>query len=845
MAKTIEQLKAQGAEVKNATAVGENTATRVGTLFTDIVEHVEQYEAEQTEETKANADNIAKNAQAISDEVARAKAAEGAIVYDVSAHNDGAVFESLQALLSSSNLSTLIPTSVRHGGMTIRFIQGSEQSSDNNYVRYRLLSQTFTDNVACWQKETLSMDLDNMELLIKPVSITIPVVSGGKGYSNFSVIAGKSYKVKMTAKTGLANSYIFSGSGAPYTSLSLNNEITWVPENDGAVGIYDNLGRTGSVDIVISVDENIQKQIDRTNNIVKRYRNGSAGNLGNTYSVTTEVVRTNGAKFIIAKTTRPNTSGCHYVYGYTLTSSENAIGSLSVRDSIPDVVFTIDYSSPKSAQIVDTRSYPSAVGINITIAEVDSGGNYKTLSIADFEDYDIVIEKSNVVDEFIFSEYSVFYRNGSGGNPGNTSAVTTEVVRTNGVKYAKLNTNRPNRAGYHYVYGYTLTSSESAIGSLAGRDYLPGVVDSADYSDTSKQNFVDMRRFPTTIGINMTIAEVDDNGNFNPLRYGDFAKYTLNIELSNFIDNILEVNGIDSVVELPKCEDFNVLFEETTDEVEPFIFFSDPHFFATYDKPIMKKGSTVWLNRMKKCFDNTPTNFVLCGGDWLTEHKKSIALKALGQIDGMMNSLFPEKYYPVFGNHDNDYQGELDTTSSTSANDGALSNQQMVNLWFRKWGKMYYSFLGTATRFYAFDTGLDDNLDMTAYRWEQIDWFAGLLAQNDDEHNIVVMHIESVNSYITEFAKNITLLADAYNNKTSITLNGQTYNFSAATGKVHCALCGHTHTDAISTLNNIPVYCITTAMNDGTFDMVLINYGENELQSIRVGTGSNRTMTLA
>ena len=35
MTKTIEQLKAQSAEVKNATVVGENTATRVGTLFTE------------------------------------------------------------------------------------------------------------------------------------------------------------------------------------------------------------------------------------------------------------------------------------------------------------------------------------------------------------------------------------------------------------------------------------------------------------------------------------------------------------------------------------------------------------------------------------------------------------------------------------------------------------------------------------------------------------------------------------------------------------------------------------------------------------------------------------------
>lgn len=69
------------------------------------------------------------------------------IIYDVSAHNNGAVFESLQTLLSSSNLNTLIPISVRHGSMSIRFVQ----SSDNKYVQYRLMSATWSTTVADWQ----------------------------------------------------------------------------------------------------------------------------------------------------------------------------------------------------------------------------------------------------------------------------------------------------------------------------------------------------------------------------------------------------------------------------------------------------------------------------------------------------------------------------------------------------------------------------------------------------------------------------------------------------------------------------------------------------------------------
>lgn len=88
---------------------------------------------------------------AIADETTRAKAAEEAIIFDVSVNNNGAVFESLQAILSSSNLSTLIPTSVRHGGMTIRFIQGSEQSSDNKYVQYRLIDTSFSTTPSDWQ----------------------------------------------------------------------------------------------------------------------------------------------------------------------------------------------------------------------------------------------------------------------------------------------------------------------------------------------------------------------------------------------------------------------------------------------------------------------------------------------------------------------------------------------------------------------------------------------------------------------------------------------------------------------------------------------------------------------
>ena len=66
---------------------------------------------------------------------------ESEAIYDVSAHNNNAVFESLQSLLSNSDLSSLIPTTIRCGGMSIRFI-----NSYNKYVQYRYTGIETTGN---------------------------------------------------------------------------------------------------------------------------------------------------------------------------------------------------------------------------------------------------------------------------------------------------------------------------------------------------------------------------------------------------------------------------------------------------------------------------------------------------------------------------------------------------------------------------------------------------------------------------------------------------------------------------------------------------------------------------
>ena len=82
MAKTIDELKAQGAQVKNATVVGENTATRVGTLFTDIIEYIEQVPADGTITTKKIAPSAITTEKIANGAVTGDKIAAGTITED-------------------------------------------------------------------------------------------------------------------------------------------------------------------------------------------------------------------------------------------------------------------------------------------------------------------------------------------------------------------------------------------------------------------------------------------------------------------------------------------------------------------------------------------------------------------------------------------------------------------------------------------------------------------------------------------------------------------------------------------------------------------------------------------
>ena len=161
-------------------------------------------------------------------------------IYDVSAHNNNAVFESLSALLSSSNLSTLIPTSVRHGGMSIRFI-----NFYNKYVQYRYTGIETTGNpnpfldIANWKCTDVAIISENTE--VKASILPNELNKWGK-------IKSLTINSFHGAQEGHVNEYMleFTVSGDDFT-LTLPEGVRWVEEptwEDGytyQVSIVNNL----------------------------------------------------------------------------------------------------------------------------------------------------------------------------------------------------------------------------------------------------------------------------------------------------------------------------------------------------------------------------------------------------------------------------------------------------------------------------------------------------------------------------------------------------------------------------------------------------------------------------
>ncbi|MEE0861571.1 MAG: SGNH/GDSL hydrolase family protein [Lachnospiraceae bacterium] len=150
------------------------------------------------DEPTAGSDNLVKSG-GVQEELAL-----GA-VYDVSAknptagpNNDGK-WESLSALLSDANLNTLIPTAVRKGGMSIKFVQ----SSDNKYVQYKLMSQSFNTNIFNWINDTEKIEELDSEINGVIINANINPTTGEVEQYNGRIISSNFYPITSQPTVGV------------------------------------------------------------------------------------------------------------------------------------------------------------------------------------------------------------------------------------------------------------------------------------------------------------------------------------------------------------------------------------------------------------------------------------------------------------------------------------------------------------------------------------------------------------------------------------------------------------------------------------------------------------------
>lgn len=213
-----------------------------------------------------------------------------------------------------------------------------------------------------------------------------------------------------------------------------------------------------------------------------------------------------------------------------------------------------------------------------------------------------------------------------------------------------------------------------------------------------------------------------------------------------------------------------------------------------------------------------------------------------------------DEYVLVVGNHDTNYLGYSyansgwdDNVYDESAISGdMLSHAAIRNLWHRDHEASFFSRnMGTA-KMYVFDSGLDWYSAMDEYRWEQIDWFANRLIAEDTANSFGAVHI-AYEKGITPFAENIAAVANAYNNRTEITVNSKTYDFTGTAGAFRFIIAGHWHADLTTSINDIPIVVTRNLLqqNAYTFELMHADYAAGMLNIVRIGIGDDRTIAMA
>ena len=254
-----------------------------------------------------------------------------------------------------------------------------------------------------------------------------------------------------------------------------------------------------------------------------------------------------------------------------------------------------------------------------------------------------------------------------------------------------------------------------------------------------------------------------------------------------------------------------------------YIWISDLHVNSLYPT-----RNQALKRQMMACADianRTNIQFILIGGDIIDRETSHDTIFEIFNeaFAGVKDSRRPVAV--ILGNHDdNPYTNDVPLTKDQ---DRALFvDMSTVDMIVPDSEKNYYYFDRMDYRFICLDSidypsGYAGD-DWWGFSQEQVEWLAGVLGQTTKK-TVIFSHITLDEDHESwglgnngGYTKDIRDLLEAYNGRSSITLYGNTYDFTGATGKVLFFHAGHAHFDEQYTKTGmtIPLLITTCAKNE-------------------------------
>lgn len=278
---------------------------------------------------------------------------------------------------------------------------------------------------------------------------------------------------------------------------------------------------------------------------------------------------------------------------------------------------------------------------------------------------------------------------------------------------------------------------------------------------------------------------------------------------------------------------------------ETFIFATDIHWYMNQQKS---------PKLIKYLLNNLNINMVFLGGDLITEGAK--ADEAVESLRCIKAFQYPDVFTPmVFGNHDNN-SNQSDATQRFDAN-------TVYSLFFKgfeddvTWmtdteSSFYFDKAVNKTRYIFLDMG-DDGVSraFTAFA----PFRDALLSTPSGYKIVIVAHIIDYGTFTTS----LTQMIDAYNARTTVTVNSVVCDFTSASGSVVICLGGHRHyDDEIATAGGVPITVtdcdamlsvsdITETagtITEQAFDVVSLDYTNMIAYYERIGRNKSRIIHL-